>query len=62
MSEGGTMAVFRLNDPVRGFIDAVVLVGMTILAVLASLVLHRELLPLLLVVGRSRFAAEKHLK
>jgi hypothetical protein len=50
MIDGGTMAVFTLNDPVRGLIDTVVLVGMAILAVFLSLILHLELLPVLFVV------------
>jgi hypothetical protein len=50
MIDSGTMAVFTLNDPVRGSIDTVVLVGMAILAIFLSHVLHLELLPVLLVV------------
>lgn len=39
------MAVLALNDSVRSFIDAVVLVGMTILAVFFPLILYLEILP-----------------
>jgi len=45
MIDGGTMAVFTLNDPVRGFIDTVVLVGMAILAVFLPLKFHLDGLP-----------------
>src|SRR5512139_2204419 len=49
MIAGGTVAVFALYDHMWGFVDTVVLVGMAVLTVFLSHVLHFELLPVLFV-------------
>jgi len=49
MIDRWAMAVFALDYPVRGFVDAVVFIGMTILAVFLTLIFHLDLLPVFLI-------------